>query len=181
MNPANYVLAGTTPLSQCYMILPGYNTNEDKARSWGGEISTEWHPLSWWKVQASYSHLRVKGTRTGDLLGDMQVQVFEKSAPRHQAMLVNSVSLTPDLNLNVRLRYNTSTQHYVLNKTDMVEVPAYTGLDVRLGWQFNRYTELSLMGRNLLKDRHTEFINVLPFTRAYDIQRSVLAQAVFRF
>lgn len=180
-NPAHYVLSGATPLSQCYLIVPGYNASEDRARSWGGEISAEWHPLSWWKVQASYSHLRVKGKRTGDLLGDMQVQVFEKSAPRHQAMLVNSVSLTPDLNLHVRLRYSTSTQHYVLNQTDMVEVPAYTGLDVRLGWQFNRNTELSLMGRNLLKDRHTEFINVLPFTRAYDVQRSVLAQAVFRF
>ena len=63
----------------------------------------------------------------------------------------------------------------------MTEVPAYTGLDVRLAWQFNHRTELSLMGRNLLKDRYTEFINILPFTRAYDVQRSVLAQAVVRF
>lgn len=173
MNPAN---AG-----QCYLVVPGYNSSADKARSWGGEVSVEWHPVPWWKVQASYSHLRVKGQRSGDLVGDMQVQAFEKSSPRHQAMLNNSVSLASDLNLNVRLRYNTSTEHYVLNKSDMVVVPAYTGLDVRLAWQYKRNTELSLMGRNLLKDRHTEFINILPFTRAYDVQRSVLAQAVLRF
>ena len=36
-------------------------------------------------------------------------------------------------------------------------------------------------GRNLLKDRHTEFINIFPVTRAYDVQRSALVQAVVRF
>jgi hypothetical protein len=52
---------------------------------------------------------------------------------------------------------------------------------MRLAWQVNRSTELSVMGRNLLKNRHTEFINIFPVTRAYDVQRSALVQAVVRF
>jgi outer membrane receptor for monomeric catechols len=81
----------------------------------------------------------------------------------------------------VRLRYNSGTAHYTLNTNALTPLPGYTGLDMRLAWQVNRSTELSLMGRNLLKDRHTEFINIFPVTRAYDVQRSALVQAVVRF
>lgn len=165
----------------CYFTLAGYNTNQDKARSWGGELSVEWHPQSWWKVQTSYSHLRVKGTRSGDALGDFQVIAFENSAPRHQFSLQNNFSLAHNLNLDVRLRYNTETAHYTLNSSTLTRLGPYTGLDMRLAWQPSRNMELSVHGRNLLKARHTEFINIFPVNRAYDIQRSALVQAVVRF
>lgn len=165
----------------CYYTLTGYNTNLDKARSWGAEMSMEWHPRSWWKVQASYSLLRVKGDLTGDLLGDTQIRAFENSAPRHQVLLQNNFTLANDLNLDVRLRYNSETAHFTLNNQSQTTLPAYTGLDMRLAWRVNRSTELSVQGRNLLKDRHTEFINIFPVTRAYDVQRSALVQAVVRF
>ena len=141
----------------------------------------EWHPRAWWKVQASYSLLRVKGLLSGDPLGDVQVRAFENSAPRHQISLHNNFSLASDLNLNVRLRYNSETAHYTLNSSELTRLAPYTGLDMRLAWKPQRNTELSLQGRNLMKDRHTEFINIFPVTRAYDVQRSVLVQAVVRF
>jgi iron complex outermembrane receptor protein len=165
----------------CYFTMAGYNTNLDKARSWGGEFSVEWHPLTWWKVQTAYSYLRVKGEHSGDPLGDVQVNVFENSAPRHQFSLQNNFSLSNQLNLNVRLRYNSETAHYTLNSPASTRLAPYTGLDMRLAWQASRNVELSVQGRNLLKDRHTEFINIFPVTRAYDIQRSALVQAVVRF
>lgn len=165
----------------CYFTLAGYNTNLEKARSYGGEFSVEWYPRAWWKLQAAYSHLQVKGVHTGDLLGDIQVKSFENSAPRHQFSLDNHISLANNLNLNVRLRYNSETAHYTLNSLELTRLAPYTGLDMRLAWRPNRYTELSLLGRNLLKDRHTEFINIFPVSRAYDVQRSLLAQAVVRF
>lgn len=165
----------------CYFTMAGYNSNLDKARSWGGEFSMEWHPRAWWKMQGSYSLLRVKGQLTGDPLGDVQVRAFENSAPRHQISLHNNFSLASDLNLDVRLRYNSQTAHYTLNSLSLTTLKPYTGLDMRLAWQVNRSTELSLLGRNLLRDRHTEFINIFPVTRAYDVQRSALVQAVVRF
>lgn len=174
------VTPGVAP-GTCYFTLAGYNTNLDKARSWGGEVSVEWHPRSWWKVQTAYSHLRVKGERSGDTLGDFQVAAFESSAPRQQFSLRNNFSLAHNLNLDVRLRYNSETAHFTLNSSTMTRLDPYTGLDMRLAWQPSRNIELSLHGRNLLKDRHTEFINIFPVTRAYEIQRSALVQAVVRF
>jgi iron complex outermembrane recepter protein len=169
------------PGQACYVTLDGYNSNVDKARSMGGEFALEWHPRAWWKVQAHYSHLRVKAQRTGDMLGDIQVTAYENSAPRHQVALYNNFSLPHQLNLDVRLRYNSGTAHYTLNSQGLTPLPAYTGLDMRLAWKAGRHTEVSVLGRNLLQSRHTEFMNIFPVTRAYDVQRSVLLQAVTRF
>jgi iron complex outermembrane receptor protein len=166
---------------ECYFTLQGYNTNLDKARSWGGEVSLEWHPYSWWKLQSSYSHLRIKGAYTGDFLGDYQKTAHENGSPRHQIALNNNFSLAHDLNLDVRLRYQSETAFYTINTLQQTRIAPYTGLDVRLAWQVNRNTELSILGRNLLKARHTEFMSTLPTTRAYDIQRSAMVQAVVRF
>jgi iron complex outermembrane recepter protein len=165
----------------CYFTVNGYNSNQDKARSHGGEWSLEWHPQPWWTVQSSYSYLRVKGQRSGDVLGDLLVSVFENAAPRHQVSLVNNFSLRSDLNLNVRLRHNSQTSHLEQISGELTRLPPYTGLDMRLAWKAGRQTELSLMGRNLLKDRHTEFISSFPVSRAYDVQRSLTLQLVSRF
>ena len=159
----------------------GYNANQNKARAWGGEFSLDWLPQSWWRLRAAYSHLRVKGERTNDTLGNTQVDYFENSAPRHQVLFNNNFSLAHDLNLDVRLRRNSSTAHYLINSRVLTAVPAYTGLDMRLGWQAQRHTEISVSGRNLLKSRHTEFINMMPSMAVYDVHRSLLIQAVMRY
>lgn len=165
----------------CYFTIDAYNSNLDSARSWGGEWSLEWHPKPWWTVQTAYSHLRVKGARSGDILGDTLVKVFDNASPRHQFSLVNHFSLRSDLSLNVRLRHNSETSHLEEISDKMTRLPPYTGLDMRLAWKAGRQTELSLLGRNLLKDRHTEFISSFPVSRAYDVQRSLTLQLVTRF
>lgn len=172
--------------TNCYAVIPGYNSNEDRARSWGGEAGVEWHARSWWKIQAFYSYVRIRGVYTGDPFGDNALLSMEQNTPRHQAMLNNQWRLAPDWQLNARLRYQSSTGFYPLgvlslDAQEVTTVPAYTGLDLRLAWQYNRQVELSVMGRNLLKDRHTEFISSMPYTQAFDVRRSVLFQAVARF
>jgi iron complex outermembrane receptor protein len=165
----------------CYIPIDAYNSNLDSARSYGGEWSLEWHPKPWWTVQTAYSHLRVKGARSGDILGDTLVKVFDNASPRHQFSLVNHFSLRSDLSLNVRLRYNSQTSHLEEISDKMTRLSPYTGLDMRLAWKAGRQSELSLLGRNLLKDRHTEFISSFPVSRAYDVQRSLTLQWVTRF
>lgn len=165
----------------CYFVLAGYNTSQDKARAWGAELAAEWRPRPGWTVQMAYSHLRIKGERSGDPFGDWVVSGFENSSPRHQFVLGSNWRMAPDLNLHAQLRHSTSTTYASSSDAAMQVVPGYTELDMRLAWRLNRQTELSLMGRNLLRSRHSEFINLLPPTRAYDVQRSLLAQAVIRF
>lgn len=165
----------------CYFTIDGRNANLEQARSWGGEVALEWHPKAWWKLQTAYSHLRVKGRRADDFLSTAQVDAYENSAPRHQLSLNNHFSLSRQVSLDVRLRYNSQTGHFTLNSPGMTYLPSYTGLDMRWAWKLDRNTEISVLGRNLLQARHSEFISIFPLTRAHDVQRSALVQAVVRF
>jgi len=57
-------------------------------------------------------------------------------------------------------------------------VPAYTGLDLRIGWHPNKQLELSVGGMNLLDRRHPEF-GTLPVRS--EIQRAFYAKALWTF
>jgi iron complex outermembrane receptor protein len=56
-------------------------------------------------------------------------------------------------------------------------IPSYTELDLRLGWRPSDRLELSLVGQNLLHERHAEFFTARP----EEVQRSVFGRAVWRF
>jgi iron complex outermembrane receptor protein len=58
-------------------------------------------------------------------------------------------------------------------------VPAYSELDLRIGWMLRPGWELSLGGRNLLHDRHTEFSS--PGAPQYDFERGVYLRSIWRY
>lgn len=58
------------------------------------------------------------------------------------------------------------------------EVPSYTALDLRLGWRPVPGLELSLVGQNLLEERHVEFGS--PATREA-VERGVYGEVLWRF
>jgi iron complex outermembrane receptor protein len=57
-------------------------------------------------------------------------------------------------------------------------VPAYTELDVRLGWQSAHGLDISLVGRNLLHDRHPEYGDAT--SRAF-VERAIVGQVRWQF
>jgi iron complex outermembrane receptor protein len=165
----------------CYLVIQGYNSNKELAKSWGGEIALDWHPSSKWRVQGSYAYLKIQGVHTGDLFSELQVSAFETASPRHQFSLRSNYVFDGGINLDLWARRNSQTSHFVLNVNDPVVIRPYTALDARLAWQVDRQLELAIMGKNLLNGRHSEFISILPYTRAYDIQRSLFVTALWRF
>ena len=58
-------------------------------------------------------------------------------------------------------------------------VPAYTELDLRLGWQATDRLELSLVGQNLLHPRHPEFGAPTPLRE--EVQRGAYGKVTWRF
>ena len=165
----------------CYFTLQGYNTNLDKVRTWGGEFALDWQPSSQWRVQGSYAYLHVQGVHTGDLIGDMQVKAIEGGTPQHQLSLRSNYSFGQGFNLDLWARRVSQTTHYGLNAFEPLVIRPYASLDARLAWQVDRQLEVAVMGKNLLTNRHTEFIDVLPYTRAYDVQRTLFLNALWRF
>lgn len=173
-------LQSPTP-DACYFTLNAHHSNAARATAHGAELSLNWHPTKWWDMHASYSFLSVDGKRTGDSLGDIQINAYELSAPRHQLALSNNFNLPSGLNLNLRVRHNSKTGHYTLQSTTPTALKSVTQLDARLAWRVDSDSEISLIGRNLLKSNHSEFININPMTRANNAQRTFVLQAVTRF
>ncbi len=170
-----------SPPQSCYFTLQGYNTNQESIRTWGGEFAVDWHPSSQWRVQGAYAYLHVQGVHTGDLIGDMQVKSYEGATPQHQFSVRSNYSFGQGLNLDVWARHVSQTTHYGLNALEPLVIRPYASLDARLAWQVDRQLELAVMGKNLLTNRHTEFVDTLPYTRAYDVPRTLFITALWRF
>jgi outer membrane receptor protein involved in Fe transport len=60
-------------------------------------------------------------------------------------------------------------------------VPSYTRLDTGLSWALGERISLSLVGQNLLRDRHEEFVDTTGSTMSTLIKRSAYAKVEWRF
>jgi outer membrane receptor protein involved in Fe transport len=65
---------------------------------------------------------------------------------------------------------------YFVDRIADPAIPSYTRLDTGLTWKWKEGTVFSLVGQNLLKDRHLEYEDVLQSTAGTLIKRSVYAK-----
>jgi iron complex outermembrane receptor protein len=91
--------------------------------------------------------------------------------PERTWMLASSLDLPYRTEFDVRVRH-------VSELPGGPRVPAYTALDLRLGWKVRPDLELSVTGQNLFGSGHAEFTD--PVTRT-EFQRSVFIKALGRF
>jgi iron complex outermembrane receptor protein len=99
-----------------------------------------------------------------------EAEEFESNAPTHQLVLRSSYDFAGHFSLDTQFRY-----------VDNVEaVAAYATADVRLSWRPTANLELSLVGRNLLDDRHPEQANILGSPTA-EVPRGFFGKVTLRF
>jgi hypothetical protein len=60
-------------------------------------------------------------------------------------------------------------------------VAAYTRVDTQLTWRFGESMEASIVGQNLLRDRHVEFNDALSTVNSSLIKRSAYAKITWHF
>jgi iron complex outermembrane recepter protein len=136
--------------------------NSQNAESYGVEFNWLWTIHEKWKLQGWYSFIEVfsHGGEPGEA----------GTTPLNQAFLMSSWDLPRHFELDVMARYVDSLP------TD--NIPAYSSLDVRLGWRPNADWDFSIVGQNLLAPHHLEFLNDPYILTAID--RGVFAQIVWR-
>lgn len=166
------------------VTIPSSFNNLLHARNYGAEGDITWNILPRWKLTNTYSWLRTNTSLSGSSTQIVTLAGFEpnnnatvgvppnKAAPRHQAGLQSYFDLTPKATLD-------SSVYYV-NCLCSLGVPAYTRVDVRLGYQVRKNLELSLVGQNLLQPRHLEFINVEYGAQSLAV-RSIFGRVVWSF
>jgi outer membrane receptor protein involved in Fe transport len=89
------------------------------------------------------------------------------------------VQLRSNLALARGLAWDTSG--YFVGRLSDPREPSYTRLDTRLSWTLGENIGLSLVGQNLLRDRHEEFVDSTGSAKSTLIKRSAYAKIEWRF
>lgn len=156
-----------------HIVLPFGLDNRMSGNTYGVEIASTWHPLRFWRLHLNYSYLEIKlhpDQTSAEPVAD------ERRSPRHQVQVRSLVDLP------WRLQFDTSV-FFVDRLPKLVpSVPSYVRLDLRLGWRPTQTFDLSLVGQNLLDNRHPEWGSIFGVpVRPLEVQRSVYVQASWRF
>lgn len=149
------------------------NNNAARARTHGFEVAADWRASPVWRVQAHYSRLYLSSPRLSEPAAAAAQDEWVGRVPRHRASLRSSWSLRGGDQFDVWLRYT--------SRLSEPAVPGFTVLDLRYAWRVGPGFELALVGQNLLKARHQEFVSdYLPIVQA-DIGRSLTLKGTWRF
>ena len=156
-----------------YLLQQFYLDNGLSGRTTGFEASLDWRPLNRWRLQASYSRMHVNFDPSSDLGRSTYAQFIRDSAAGSEYSLRSLLDLAPGRQFDLWLRHVASIARG--------DIPAYTELDARYGWQARNNLDLSLVGQNLLHSRHREYFEDLVHSPQLQVQRSIYVQARWRF
>jgi iron complex outermembrane receptor protein len=163
----------TTSTGLPYVAQPFLLDNRMSGNTYGLELATTWQPLSIWRLHLNYSYLKIDLHPDATSIEGVQDQ---RRSPRHQ---VQARSL---LELPWHLQFDAAA--FFVDRLPKLEptVPSYLRLDLRLGWRPTKTFDLSLVGQNLLDNRHPEWSSIrgVPTTSS-EAQRSGYVQASWRF
>jgi iron complex outermembrane receptor protein len=70
---------------------------------------------------------------------------------------------------------------YFVDRLASPAVPSYTRLDSQLAWQCKENFALALVGQNLLRDRHLEFIDQTGSVDSTSMKRSAYLKLTWTF
>jgi iron complex outermembrane recepter protein len=152
----------------------GRIANKIFGETYGGELSVVWQPLTYWRLVANYSYLQMQlHHRAGST--DISGENAEQASPHHQASLRSSLDLPHNVQFDCAVRYVDNLP------SPEQRIPSYVALDARLAWRPRKNLELSIVGQNLLDDRHPEFRPTIVVTQTTEVERSVYGKITWHF
>jgi iron complex outermembrane recepter protein len=154
-----------------HLVSPQVWSNRAHADVQGIEALVEWRPYKWWRLQGWYSHVNIdQGFDPGSI--DNFRRNDEGNSAQNQAHLRSLVDLPWNMELDSSVRY--------VDGLGAKQIPGYVEMGVRLGWKIGNELELSLMGQNLLEERHREYDDFFVASPRAAIERSVYAKITWR-
>ena len=134
--------------------------------SYGTEMVLDLQFTGWWRAKTGYAFLQ-KNITLKPSSRDINNGEGEGSDPKHRLKIQSMMDLRDGFELDACLRAASE----ITNTRD--PVPGYITLDVRLGYLVSPGVTISVLGQDLLHDRHPEF--GMPNARE-EVPRSVLGR-----
>jgi iron complex outermembrane receptor protein len=144
--------------------------NSLNARSDGAELTVMYQPIPRLLFKGSYRYLYLEFSKDVGS-GDTSNGRAEGNDPKHLATLGIRADLPANLEFDAFLRHASALPNPA--------TPAYTALDLRLGWKPSTQWELSLSARNLLDRQHRELITTNSLNE--EVHRSCMVKATWRY
>ena len=160
------------PASPPYILVPQMFGNGMHGRTYGGEVSADWNVVNRWKLTASYSLLNLS-LRLDPTSNDTTSMAASRRSPHSQFQVRSYLTLPRQFDFDSAL--------YYVDRLPSIGTPAYTRVDARLAWHPTESLELSVVGQNLLDERHFEFIGATDQTQPSQALRSVYGKVTWRF
>ncbi len=150
--------------------------NDVEGQNFGVELDTTFQVLDGWRLRLGYIYLQ-NDFREKSGRDDSNNARGEFADPQHQASLQSFISLPGHFEIDSRLRWVDKLRPVSGGRAGTV--PGYFSLDLRLGWNPTEDLEFSIVGQNLLDNRHPEF--GFPSANRHEIERSVYGKVTWRF
>ncbi len=160
-----------TPLPP-HVVLPIVFQNLSYGETHGLEIAANWKINDHWTISPGFDFERIHIHASPGSQDMTTAPDTEGSDPHFKAQLRSHVAVTQ------RLAWDLSA--YYVARLIALGVPSYTRLDTGLSWRWSERFSLSVVGQNLLKDRHLEFVSGVG-ANSTSIKRSGYAKLTWRY
>jgi iron complex outermembrane receptor protein len=156
-----------------HIVVPLLFENRRHGEIYGLEIAAAWRPVNYWTLMANYSLLRIQ-LHSDPSSSDPGTVSIEGQSPRHQVQALSR--------LNLPWGFQFDATAYFVDRLASLNIPSYLRLDLRLGWQPIKGVDISLVGQNLLDDRHPEFGALLgQAAQPSEVPRGMYGMVTWRF
>ena len=162
----------TTPQPP-HVLVPQIFGNGMNGRTYGAEASADWNVVTRWKLTGSYSLLNMRLRLAPTSLDVSNATAASRQSPHSQFQIRSYLTLPREFDFDSSL--------YYVDRLPSINTPAYTRVDARLAWHPTESIELSVVGQNLLDQRHFEFIDTVDQTVPSQVKRSVYGKVTWRF
>jgi iron complex outermembrane receptor protein len=170
------------PTATTPMTIPAKVQNDMHGTSHGIEVSAEWLPTSWWRVQTAYSYQMLNMVLDNGSQDEVNRGNAEGSTPKQQLSLRNGFDLGKQVALDLWLRAVDQIDQMATKLVpETITIPGYVTMDVRLAWKPNKNLELAVVGQNLFQSQHPEFNSDVVNTLNSEVARSVYGKLTAKF
>jgi iron complex outermembrane recepter protein len=162
----------TTPAPP-HLFIPTTFENLMHGESQGLEIAANWKVTDRWTLSPGYAFEQIHMHLDPSSQDTSSVSAAEGSSP------VNSAQLRSHFIFPHNMSWDTSA--YFVGRLDDPKIPSYTRVDTSLSWHYREGLSISLVGQNLVRDQHLEFIESTGASTSTLIKRSAYAKFTWRF
>jgi iron complex outermembrane receptor protein len=156
-----------------HLLMPTYLSDLLYGETHGAEIFGNVKLATRWTISPGYTFLAMHLHTEAASLDTTTAPETEGGIPNQQAQLRS--------NVNLPWHWQWTTSAYFVGRLAAPKIPSYTRLDTNLAWQPSERLSLDLVGQDLLRNLHQEYmgpdLTVLPSL----IRRSAYARITWRF